>query len=347
MARRFWSFSYFTAGRAPERAPELHALRDGHSLLDLAVLVTCSGAEYAGPLLNWPERWGGADGEPNGVSKDDVILLATRPPIHDVDAGDRQVVERSGTGLEQRVFDAFGRFFERCSRSQIVLTRRAAAWLLDKYANRANVQFRQYGGARFDAYQRSGSAGWDRNTAANYRTAAYLLYLPAIDSEGPGLLSAFGVDGQSTLLWTSFLRGRLRHWVPPLGTEEVFLMAEIEFDHRPPTPPDLGFADSWRVTRLTRQGQTESPARCAAHSGPSAISQRGLGPQHRRQLPDRRVLALPSRDRQWGTRVAFRLRRRRAVNSALDELPEGPPATLGAPARDRGGHALQEGEAGR
>jgi len=65
---------------------------------------------------------------------------------------------------------------------------------------------------------------------------------------GPRLLSAFGMDGVSTLIWCYLLR-TVHPNLLDLETPR-FVMAEMIASPLPEVPPTLSFAKDWRIDIL-------------------------------------------------------------------------------------------------
>ena len=83
------------------------------------------------------------------VKSEDLILLTTRPPMHDQHQGDRRQVKRGFTDLEDTIFDVCGQFIEKSSRSHIVLTDSASRHLAEGYEGLAEMRFLVAQGAPF------------------------------------------------------------------------------------------------------------------------------------------------------------------------------------------------------
>jgi hypothetical protein len=223
-----------------------HQLRDTDSGLFLSEALVKSGYRYGGPIINYPSS--GPDLRPfddRFLGETDLILLTTRPPMTDLEVGDRKSIRRSFTTLEDKVFKALQTRFKSCARSEIVL-QDATARISDEIAKRQSVVFRQNGGA---AYQHHGSpytGEWRRFKRAQPLTAVFLVFIPHAWRGGPALLAAFGMGGTETLVWCYQLATRFSH----LLFTKSFVMGEMRTGrlHEPSTLKD--FADSWETTIL-------------------------------------------------------------------------------------------------
>ena len=173
----------------------------------------------------------------------DLVVLNTRPPIDDIDEGDKHSVRRSYNKFEQDIFKALKpKYFERCARSHIILSKALARQLPDGFTDRANMLFHQYGDGSYISYGKYDAE--PSQPPANQRlTAAFLMQIPAIWEGGPGLLAAFGLAGIETLAWNYLLRTRFRDWLDSYQ----FVMAEILPRRVPRKPTNLSFAEQWEV----------------------------------------------------------------------------------------------------
>jgi hypothetical protein len=143
------------AGAIGARPVEAAALRSCHR--------SCRGHGYthAGPIINYPSP--GPDLIPIDVSRlprTDLILLTTRPPMDDRDIGDKKLIRRSFSTLEEALFNpVLRRYFARCARSEVLLTDEAAR-TSPAIAERQKVEFRQNGGVGYSVYGPLASREW-------------------------------------------------------------------------------------------------------------------------------------------------------------------------------------------
>src|SRR5881397_2425180 len=108
--RRFFAWCYYVKERdrrGRHFPSQIHRIRDGQSFLTLAPALSDAGYRYAGAVLNIPakEARGSEVIRTSKYWPGDVLLLATRPPVHDPvtpKKGDRWV-DRSGYRTEQEI----------------------------------------------------------------------------------------------------------------------------------------------------------------------------------------------------------------------------------------------------
>lgn len=223
-------------------------MRDAAAAGLLMQALALRGYEHADTFLNYPLVKGRAPAAVNlgQFQPGDLILLTTRPPLHDQEIGNRRSILRSYTNLEKLIFAALcEHFFVTCARSEIVL-RPSIAAISPAIAARTSIEPHQHGGA---SYQRiSNPATGDRVIYKDMepRTAAYLVYLEEAWKNGPGLLAAFGVGGTETFIWGRQLETRYRD----LLCERSFVMAEMPAAPRSLRPSSLRFADEWETEIL-------------------------------------------------------------------------------------------------
>lgn len=143
-------------------------------------------------------------------SSSDVITLTTRPSLDD-NLSDKRRVERSFTQLEYIVSENLRKVFKHCSRKHIILS--------DLAAQAMNAEERLYRAAKFfvtnEAYFCC-LADVDNieelelmNNDNTEFTIGYLVYIKHLyqynGKPGPGLLTAFGLNGTATVLWSQLI----------------------------------------------------------------------------------------------------------------------------------------------
>jgi hypothetical protein len=277
--KRFYHFSYLRQPVSHE-GPRIYELRDGDAFAELQPVLFDLGYEYGGLLLNQrPEA--GSELLPR-LSRDDLIVLTTRPPITDDGTmANRKFIERTDGDLEKAILNAARPVFEICNRKFIRLTEHAAAGLPPAASDRAEVEFRVYkrGGHEFAYYYRLRNAHAPRarsrtsHAPTHAKTTSTFLLRTPIGPNGPMLLNAFGMDGVTTLVWCYLLRTKYSRL---LGTPG-FTMAEIAAGELPRRPLDLAFADRWRVRLLLAPDGGAAPKRDSRDkriSSPNSIGAR-------------------------------------------------------------------------
>ncbi|MCC6850247.1 MAG: hypothetical protein IT294_17285 [Deltaproteobacteria bacterium] len=233
------------------RHPQLSSTRDIEASMITGDVLHASGYSYRGSLYQHPAS---LDREGNVVlpvqerpalGPEDVLTCNTRPPMDDFVVGDRLTIRRSFTFEEHQLMaegGPFRRWFERCSRSEVVLSNEAAK-VSPEIRARQRMLFRQHGGANYASYGPIGG-DWVHPEKSDARTAAFLVFADAW-AGGPKLLLCFGMSGIATLVWARLLATRLR----PLVFTTAFVMAELQ-GRWPQRPRTLDFVDACDVRVL-------------------------------------------------------------------------------------------------
>ena len=263
--RRYFRIAYAVPCHK-DREPRPHRQRDADGAMFLSEPLVARGYRYAGPIFNTPStgpELSAFDG--SFLRETDLILLTTRPPMNDLEVGDRRIIHRSFTKLEDEVFKALQSRFKSCARSEIVL-QDATARISDEIAKRQSLVFRQNCGA---AYQHHGSpytGEWRHFKSSQPLTAVFLTYMPHAWPGGPALLAAFGIGGTETLVWCYQLATRFSH----LLFTTAFVMGEMRTTEltRPPDTMD-DFADSWETTILGAEPLASTVSTIVSSSAPA------------------------------------------------------------------------------
>ena len=247
MKPRVHIFSYFLSPRDATRDVRAFQRRDDAAAIQILSALVGLGFEPGESILNPPPRKEVAHKmllqvDLEQVRSEDLILLTTRPPIHDQHQGDRKKVLRGFTDLEDRIFDVCGLFIEKSSRSHIILSDRASQHLAKGFEGLAEMRFREAQGAPFKELNAHGGKGWHRHQGPR-ATAAFLLHVGSLWEGGPGLLCAFGMDGMATLGWAY----RLRHGLAHLLEGTRFLVARVTLGKVPPRATNLRWAEDWTI----------------------------------------------------------------------------------------------------
>jgi hypothetical protein len=258
----YYHFAYPTPGQS-NRQPlpfQLRQLRDGDAGWLMGKAIEEQGYTFEGPIINYPSP--GPELIPVDTSRlrpTDLLLLTTRPPMHDRAFGEKRYIQRSYTTLEDDLFTrALSRYLERCSRTSVVLTDEAAG-ISPEIARRQSCTFRQNAGATYYRYGSPTTGGWRRfkKREPQRLTAAYLVYQEHAWPGGPALLAAFGMGGQETLVWCYRLARDLSH----LLFTTSFVMAELRAPLLAEPPIWMDFAKDWEIEIL-------GVAQCTPDRGP-------------------------------------------------------------------------------
>ncbi len=246
--KRIFRLAYHAAQNSASRF-RIHQLRDGDAFAELSPILFARGYEFGGLLLNLPpgNKHALRHIDVSHLTASDLLVLNTRPPVHDEKMGVNRPVLTSHNTLEAEIFHALDPYyFEICARSQMLLSESMADKLLSGFKDRANILFRMNRDGSYLKHRGRRDRYWQKLPDEKKLTAAYLIQIPQLWEDGPGLLAAFGMAGTETLAWNYLLRTRFQDWI---GCYQ-FLMAEIVPGQLPADPTSLSFADQWEVTPI-------------------------------------------------------------------------------------------------
>ena len=207
-------------------------LRDGGGYAELLAALLPAGALPGDIWFNHKPREEEPEHAFRRLGANDLLVLPTRPPLHDKGEGQpRRHLRPSSTALERAVHAPFHLFFKRCARNAVSLADGPAQLLDDERRSRRTTTYYQYTRNGLEVtwafYKtldgRKPSASRDRTTAV------FLVYVPALWQSGPALLSAFGMGANETLLWCHILRTRMNHMLLDVlgSTTPRFIMCEL------------------------------------------------------------------------------------------------------------------------
>lgn len=191
---------------------QIHRTRDGLAHLEISAFLAAKGISYAGAILNIPKyvqptlancgHRSALKLEPN-----DLVLLATRPPLDDPrPAGkgrrERRRVDRSETPLERELFSALLPFFARCDRGTIELADNLTCD--NRFAARfRKIKFQENQGG----YVRQ-TKSWKHEEFKQGRLGVgYLVVVPPTRESRFRIIALFSSGGTETL-WTALLVAR-------------------------------------------------------------------------------------------------------------------------------------------
>jgi hypothetical protein len=254
--RRFYRYAYSLRGDVTG-SPALHKLRDGDAFIELMPVLSSLGAVCGGTLLNLPgEDQDDTSGRFLGsLGPSDLIVVTTRPPLHDRSEEIRRALIPTGAVLETAIHQALRCCFKFCNRSKIHLVRSLGEQLKSEYADREQITFRVYkkkppmGANAAYQYLQADYEGNPHRPKFAPRTAVFLIRT-ALWKNGPTVLNAFGMSGNQGLIWAHLLKTRHPEFLTGCGP--LFYMGEVTLQDIPPRPLDLTFADSWEVKTLIK-----------------------------------------------------------------------------------------------
>jgi hypothetical protein len=263
--RCFW-FAY-AMPRHKDRGHLPFKLRDPGAAKFLLPSLVVRGYEYAGPIINNPSSGPELVAFDHGfLREDDLIFLTTRPPMNDLELGERKSIQRSFTDLEDKLFEGPLRArFQRCARTEVLL-QNATARISPEIAGRQSMEFRQNGGATYQSYGSPYAGERRRFKRPQPLTAVFLVFAAHAWPGGPALLAAFGMGGNETFVWCHQLATRFSHLLFTTG----FAMGEMRTTDLAVPPTGMDFANSWETTILGAEPLAPA-ADLEAPSGPPSL----------------------------------------------------------------------------
>jgi hypothetical protein len=246
-SKRFYRWSYYNSPKGDNHLRP-HQLRDGDAFCELMPVLYQQGFEFGGVILNYPVVT--TDDKPplrpvddSFIAQNDLVVMTTRPPIHDHIARNRKRILRSFTTLEEDLLKMLEPHLPTSTRLKLHLSTGIESRLPRTHKNRSMIEFLESGAT----YKSLRTYGPERPQSglSPVRTACYLFSLPNTGEHTHNLLCVFGMGGTETLLWSYLLRTRhaeLLHMTHPR-----FILAELYPQPIPDLPDDLSFADSWKL----------------------------------------------------------------------------------------------------
>lgn len=225
--RRFFPAAYYVKEKdlgSRRFESQIHKTRDGVAITELSPLLYEAGYTYGGTILNVPEdvrktlnKKGRVKATQVNIGCSDVILLATRPALDDVDDEDERPLRRSGSDLEHEMFRALRLFFQTIDRSEAILSEHVDLTEADSRLRAVNFRIRQ--GGRILSYD---TAEGEIEPDDPQLTVGYVAAMPQIFPDGPRLLAAFGMGGTETLWLCHLLRtGLADEWRQAIRATEA------------------------------------------------------------------------------------------------------------------------------
>jgi hypothetical protein len=207
-------------------------LRDGGGFAELMAAMIRLGAGMGDIWFNHKPREEDASETFRRLTTKDIIVLPTRPPLHDKGEGQpRRHLRPSSTALERAIHEPFHVLFRRCARNSVALAEEPARLLGPEKKNRRTTTYYQYTRNGLEvtwAFYKT-LEGRKPTAARDRTTAVFLVFVPQLWKDGPALLSAFGMGANETLLWCHLLRTRMNHLLVEILSSPVprFVMCEL------------------------------------------------------------------------------------------------------------------------
>jgi len=275
-------FAYFN-GLREGRNLKPHHVRDGAAFAELCVTLQRRGFEYGRMVPNGPPtdaefrarlaevRAARSDGRRHKIEDvvtyrelDDTFLepgrklvVPTRPPMDDLDHGDKVHSQPGFTTLEKKIFIILRAYLEICSRAHVRLASAIANQLDADYADRADITFGQ---VKAPWYKHLTRVDGRRRLVPSkvHKTSAYVFNLEALESlHGADLLVAFGLGGTQTLVLAHRLRNDLAWALDHPG----FTMFEMTAPDEATASGGLEFADQWKFDTVLEGVRLPPPSK--------------------------------------------------------------------------------------
>lgn len=242
-------FESFYDPRDHSRKRSVTRTRDLSAAWETSAALQERGYSLGEQFFNYPPP---AGAEPNQLFIDvsrvvraDLMQSTTRPPLNDVQQGDRRRVPKGYTSLEVQTDIVWRLYFAILARSHVALHPWLHPHLPAGYENRRDMYFLQTGNSNYKVLNACDGTG-RRDFQGGRRTAAFLVNQPELWRGGPRFIGYFGMDGESTL---AFAR-KLRRECPELLDRPGLHMVELESSPVPDRVPDLGWTEDWKLERL-------------------------------------------------------------------------------------------------
>jgi len=261
---RYHPLTYLVAPRDAKRLPKIHQRRDLCAGLELASVMHDLGFRLGRQIFNQPPRRGPQKPPPGKlfhvdtsfVGPDDVYLHFTRVPKDDIANGNRRIIRPAHTDLEQVLFKAWRRFLLKISREHVIVEPDLCGLFEPGYSYCRELTFKQtgWGAPIYKVNDQEGNG--QRLYQGPRKSVVFVLRLAEIEPGGPGLVSAWGMDGCTTLALAHRLATDKRAWLEQPG----FRMAELELGKLPEHITDLSFCESWPLTEVLVHDLAREPA---------------------------------------------------------------------------------------
>jgi len=218
----------------------LHMLRDGYAALYVSMMLKDS-YDFGEILLNPPAK--AYPHKPPQIGAEyfkstDLVLMTTRPAMHQDPRSARRPLHRSGSSLEKTVLQNLEQVFQWCSRGCIILGDTVAERIVDpqKTFHRA-IKFHVRNDAFYTSYADVGCVDdLPEKTVSEEATIGYLVCLPHLclkgDGIGPRLLLIFGLNGTATLVWSHLLCKHYGLLLQGVATDSDTRLVMVKFSPR-------------------------------------------------------------------------------------------------------------------
>lgn len=249
---KFVRFGYHIVGRK-DTPLQIQHLRDGATFSEISVILQNEGFTYGSTIFNWPlqeNRKPGKSIDTSFLKSNDLIVLTTRPPLDDANAQNKKQIKKSDTQLERDIFENLRQFLKVCDREHVILTKQWADKLSPKFSDRAEIIFKQNGGADILGSKAYHDTRMLKKGKSKNKTMFYIINIPQLWDNGPGLFCSFGMRGQEALIGSYLLRTQYWDALNFSFDNPRMAMLEITLGKIPLFPNTLDFATDWNVDVL-------------------------------------------------------------------------------------------------
>jgi hypothetical protein len=227
--RRFFRLTYSNARL--DEDPKLFKDRDGVAFCELASAFYKIGYDFGTTIHFYPDDERKLSEFPK-FQPQDVLVLATRPPLHDKVAMKRRrkVIHAARTELEAALFAELSKHLEYCTRKHVELTKQSANRLRSDAGSKwQSLELFEYTNAEIKMHYVGPEPV--KPPKNHHSTVAFFLRANAVRGLNCNFIASFGMDGYGTLIWNRIIRKQFPHWLDQPG----FIMAELVF--KQPIPP--------------------------------------------------------------------------------------------------------------
>jgi len=246
---RFVRFGYYITGRK-DTPQQIQHVRDGAAFLEIAAILQKEGYSYGSTIYNWPleeTREPGKKVDTSFLKSKDLIVLTTRPPLDDDNAQNKKRIKKSDSLLENKLFEKLREFLKVCDREHGILTETWANKLPPKYLDRAEIIFKQNAGADILGSKAYHDTRMLKKEKTQNKTMFYIINIPRLCKNGPGLFCSFGMRGQEALIGAYLLRTKYWSHLNFSFDNPYMALLEITMGNIPFFTHTLDFADNWHV----------------------------------------------------------------------------------------------------
>jgi hypothetical protein len=266
---RLFRLTYSNA--SPDDDPRLYKARDCVAFCELSPVFYSFGYEFGTTVHLYPEDERPLSQFP-AFRPADLLLLTTRPPLHDVKPDElyssRKRIYPGKTGVEAALGPELLKFFSYCSRKHVILTDHGASFLgVPDALKWKHVEVYEYRNAEILCHHVPETL---KPPVGRRSTIAFFLRVNQVPHIGCDFAASFAMDAYGTLIWNRIVRTRFPEWVK----KPQFVMAEVVFKRdlpdMPLTPEFADDEDLIQVRVLTAAEPGAAPLRNGSLASPGS-----------------------------------------------------------------------------